>query len=228
MIVIKNKSLRNILRFLIPFILIPLVVFFGTHLLDAKKHIFISLFIALLTVGLFVSGFEKKETGTRRMVLVSIMIALCVVGRFIPFFKPVTAITIISAIYLGGESGFMVGAFSALLSNFYFGQGPWTPFQMLAWGLLGLVAGFLAKPLKANKIFLLIFGVISGIIFSIIMDVWMALSYSDTLNFQFFISSFITAIPHTVLYCVSNFLFLLILSKPFGEKLERIKVKYGV
>ena len=99
---------------------------------------------------------------------------------------------------------------------------------MLAWGLLGLVAGFLAKPLKANKIFLLIFGVISGIIFSIIMDVWMALSYSDTLNFQFFLSSFITAIPHTVLYSVSNFIFLLILSKPFGEKLERIKVKYGV
>jgi len=99
---------------------------------------------------------------------------------------------------------------------------------MLAWGLLGLLAGFLAKPLKSSKVFLLIFGVISGIIFSVIMDVWTVLSYSDTLNFQFFTASFITAIPHTILYSVSNFIFLLILSKPFGEKLERIKVKYGV
>jgi energy-coupling factor transport system substrate-specific component len=226
--IIKNDLLRKILGFIIPFILIPCVIFIGVSLFDNKKYIFISFFIALLTVCLFITGFEKKKTGTRRLILVSIMIALSVVGRFIPFFKPVTALTIISAMYLGGESGFMVGSLSALLSNFYFGQGPWTPFQMLAWGLLGLVAGFLAKPLKANKIFLLIFGVISGIIFSIIMDVWMAISYSDTLNFQFFLSSFITAIPHTVLYSVSNFIFLLILSKPFGEKLERIKVKYGV
>ncbi|MBQ2251336.1 MAG: ECF transporter S component [Clostridia bacterium] len=226
--IIKNDLLRKILGFIIPFILIPCVIFIGVSLFDNKKYIFISFFIALLTVCLFITGFEKKKTGTRRLILVSIMIALSVVGRFIPFFKPVTALTIISAMYLGGESGFMVGSLSALLSNFSFGQGPWTPFQMLAWGLLGLVAGFLAKPLKANKVFLLIFGVISGIIFSIIMDVWMALSYSDTLNFQFFLSSFITAIPHTVLYSVSNFVFLLILSKPFGEKLERIKVKYGV
>ena len=226
--IIKSELLRKILGFIIPFILIPCVIFIGISLFDNKKYIFISFFIALLTVCLFITGFEKKKTGTRRLILVSIMIALSVVGRFIPFFKPVTALTIISAMYLGGESGFMVGSLSALLSNFYFGQGPWTPFQMLAWGLLGLLAGFLAKPLKANKILLLIFGVVSGIIFSIIMDVWMALSYSDTLNFQFFLSSFITAIPHTVLYSVSNFLFLLILSKPFGEKLERIKVKYGV
>ena len=226
--IIKNDLLRKILGFIIPFILIPCVIFIGVSLFDNKKYIFISFFIALLTVCLFITGFEKKKTGTRRLILVSIMIALSVVGRFIPFFKPVTALTIISAMYLGGESGFMVGSLSALLSNFSFGQGPWTPFQMLAWGLLGLVAGFLAKPLKANKVFLIIFGVISGIIFSIIMDLWMALSYSDSLNFQFFLSSFITAIPHTVLYSVSNFIFLLILSKPFGEKLERIKVKYGV
>lgn len=228
MIVIKSRRLRSILKIVIPFILIPLAVFFGAKLLDARKHMFVSLAVALLTIYLFVAGFEKKQTGTRRMVIISIMIALSIVGRFIPFFKPVTAITIITAIYLGSESGFMVGAFSALLSNFSFGQGPWTPFQMLSWGMLGLIAGFLAKPLKANKVFLLIFGVISGIIFSIIMDVWIVLSYNDVLNVQLFFSSFIAAIPHTVLYSISNFVFLLILSKPFGEKLERIKVKYGV
>lgn len=226
--IIKNEALRKALRFIIPFVLIPCVILLGIFLFDNKKYIFISFFIALLTVCLFITGFEKKKTGTRRLIIVSIMIALSIVGRFIPFFKPVTALTIISAMYLGGESAFMVGSLSALLSNFYFGQGPWTPFQMLAWGLLGLVAGFFAKPLKSNKVLLLIFGVVSGIIFSVVMDVWFILSYSDTINISLFAASFITAIPHTVLYCVSNFIFLLILSKPFGEKLERIKVKYGV
>ena len=186
------------------------------------------MFIAILTVILFIAGFEKKEIGTRRMVIVSVMIALSIVGRMIPFFKPVTALTIITAVYLGGEAGFMVGAFSALLSNFYFGQGPWTPFQMLAWGFLGLLAGFLAKHLKRSKIFLLIFGVFSGIIFSMVMDLWTILWYHDGWNMTLYVSAMITAIPHTVLYSISNFLFLFFLSKPFGDKLQRIKIKYGI
>ena len=120
MIEIKSRLLRNALKIIVPFVLIPLAAVSGTLIFDEKKHIFVSLFVAALTIILFIASFEKKEIGTRRMVIVSVMIALSVVGRFIPFFKPVTALTVITAIYLGGESGFMVGAFSALLSNFYF------------------------------------------------------------------------------------------------------------
>lgn len=200
----------------------------GTLVFDEKKHLFVSLFIAILAIILFVIGFEKKEIGTRRTVIVSIMTALSVVGRFIPFFKPVTALTVITAIYLGGEAGFAVGAFSALISNFYFRQGPWTPFQMLAWGLIGLAAGALAKPLKKSKMFLLMFGVISGIAFSLIMDVWTVLWYNDGFDTALYLSAIVTALPHTILYSISNFLFLFYLSKPFGDKLQRIKIKYGV
>ena len=102
---------------------------------------------------LFITGFERKVTGTRRMVLVAVMTAISVLGRFIPFFKPITALTVITAMYLGGEAGFLVGSLSALLSNFYFGQGPWTAFQMLAWGLIGYVAGLIAESLKRNRVF---------------------------------------------------------------------------
>ena len=80
------------------------------------------------------------------------MVALSVTGRFIPFFKPVTALTVLTAVYLGGEAGFLCGALSAVISNFWFGQGPWTPFQMLAWGMIGLFAGLLASPLKRSRI----------------------------------------------------------------------------
>jgi len=135
---------------------------------------------------------------------------------------------VITALYLGSEAGFMVGAFSALLSNFYFGQGPWTPFQMLAWGLIGLIAGFLAKPLKKSKIFLLIFGVLSGVAFSMVMDVWTVLWYSGGFDPALYFAAWISSLPHMTLYAASNFLFLFFLAKPFGDKLQRIKIKYGI
>ena len=228
MIVIKNNKLKKILKILIPLIIIPAVAVGGSLLFDEQKHIFVSLLVAFLSLVLFITGFEKKITGTRRMVLVAVMTAISVLGRFIPFFKPITAITVITAMYLGGEAGFLVGSLSALISNFYFGQGPWTAFQMLAWGLIGFIAGLMAEPLKKNRILLLAYGVLSGIAFSFIMDVWTVLWYSAGFDIELYLLSLKAAIPHTILYAVSNFIFLFVLAKPFGEKLERIKLKYGV
>ena len=228
MIVIKNNKLKRILGLVIPFVLIPAVAICGSVLFSEQKHIFVSLVVAFFSLLLFITGFERKVTGTRRMVLVAVMTAISVLGRFIPFFKPITALTVITAMYLGGEAGFLVGAFSALLSNFYFGQGPWTAFQMLAWGLIGYVAGLIAESLKRNRALLLTYGVLSGIAFSLIMDVWTVLWYSAGFDMELYLASIIAAIPHTILYAVSNFIFLFFLAKPFGDKLERIKVKYGV
>ncbi|MBR6740569.1 MAG: ECF transporter S component [Clostridia bacterium] len=228
MLEIKDRRLRRVLRLLIPLVLIPALAVVGTLVFDAKKHIFISLMVAVLAIVLFIAGFERRQTGTRRMVIVSVMTALSVAGRFIPFFKPVTAITVITAVYLGPESGFAVGAFSALLSNFYFGQGPWTPFQMLAWGLVGLIAGYLALPLKKSRALLLAYGVLSGFVFSLAMDVWTVIWYNGGFVPKLFLSATVTALPHTLLYAVSNFAFLFFMAKPFGDKLQRIKIKYGV
>ena len=87
--------------------------------------------------------------------LTAAMTALSVSGRFLfamlPGFKPVTAIIIITALYFGAQAGFMTGALTALISNIYFGQGSWTPFQMLAWGIVGLLGGILSGYLKKNK-----------------------------------------------------------------------------
>ena len=165
MIVIKNQKLKRILGIIIPLVLIPAVAVCGSVLFSEQKHIFVSLVVAFFSLVLFITGFERKVTGTRRMVLVAVMTAISVLGRFIPFFKPITALTVITAMYLGGEAGFLVGSLSALLSNFYFGQGPWTAFQMLAWGLIGYVAGLIAESLKRNRALLLAYGVLSGIAF---------------------------------------------------------------
>lgn len=228
MIVIKNRNLRCTLKIAIPFLFIPLAVLISIMAFGKVHYLLISLIVAALAVLLFIAGFEKKQVGSRRLVLAAVMTALCIVGRFIPFFKPITAITVIAALYLGGQTAFLIGAISALLSNFYFGQGPWTPFQMMAFGLIGLIAGYISDILIKHKSLLLLYAVISGVIYSLIMDVWTVVWYSGGLDITLYLSAALTALPHTLMYAVSNFLFLWFLAKPFGEKLERIKIKYGI
>lgn len=228
MIVIQNAKARRILKKVIPFIFIPLLVLLGATVFDSRGHLIVSFGVAVLALLLFITGFERKKTGSRRLVMVSVMTALCIAGRFIPLFKPVTALTIITAMYLGGEAGFLVGALAAALSNFYFGQGPWTAFQMLAWGMLGLLAGYMQRALKKSRVLLLIFGVLAGVIYSLVMDVWTVMWYDGAFNIKLYLSAVVTALPHTIMYSISNFVFLWCLARPFGEKLERVRIKYGV
>ena len=228
MIVIRNSSIRTILKIMIPFVAIPALVLLGVYVFDDKMYSYISLVITILAIVLFISGFEQRKIGTRRMVIVVVLTVLSVVGRFFPIIKPVTAVTIIAGIYLGGEAGFLVGAMSAVISNFFWGQGPWTPFQMFAWGLIGLIAGLISKPLKNSRLMLYAYGALSGVLFSGIMDVWTVLWYNNGFNADMYLASVLTAVPMTLVYAASNVIFLIFLAGPVGKKLERIKTVYGI
>ena len=224
----KLKGLRGFIRVAVPFVLVPALAVLGTLVFDERRHLLVSLGVTVLALLLFWSGFERRQTGSRRMVVVAILTALSVVGRFIPVIKPIAAITILTALYLGGEAGFLVGSLSAILSNFYFGQGPWTPFQMLAWGLVGLIAGFLATPLKKSRVALIGYGVLAGVLFSMIMDVWSVLWYQGYFDPSYYFVAVGTSLPHMLLYAASNAIFLWWLSRPIGDKLQRLHVRYGV
>lgn len=228
MLVIRSKPLRTVIRAAVPFAIIPVLALCGAAAVGEKRHIIIAMAAAAFALLLFMAGYEKRSTGTRRMVIAAVMTALCFAGRFIPVLKPVAALTIITALYLGGETGFLVGALTALLSNFYFGQGPWTAFQMLAWGLIGLFAGLLSKPLLKSRAFLLLYGIAAGLAYSLIMDIWTVLWYAEKFDPRLYLSAILTAIPHMASYVLSNALFLALLAKPIGQKLGRVKRKYGV
>lgn len=225
---IQNARVRAVLRYMIPFLLIPSLVVLSAFVFDGQRYLIISLGIAVLALLLFFSGVERKNIGSRRMVITAIMTALAVFGRFIPLFKPITAICVMTAMYLGAEAGFLSGALSVLISNIYFGQGPWTPFQMLGFGLIGLFAGYLSQPLKRSVVLLLTYGVLSGVAYSFIMDVWTVLWYNDSFDWGLYLMALVSALPFMILYAVSNAAFLLLLRKPVGNKLSRIKIKYGV
>ena len=227
MIVIKSSKTRSFLRFFVPLALFPAVVA-GAAIIGGRAYVAGASLGALLAVLVFLAGFEQKRIGSRRLIITSVFVALSVVGRFLPLFKPVTALTMTAGIYLGRESGFAAGAFSALISDFYFGFGPWTPFQMLTWGLIGYIAGVLGESLKRSTVRQLVFGVISGLLFSALMDVWATLDFTGGFTAQTYLAALVNSLPFTALYAVSNAVFILLMSRPFGEKLTRIKIKYGI
>ncbi len=214
-------------------IAVPLVAVLGTVLFGGARYDIAMVIAAFLCCVPFFLSYESRKPSARELVLVAVMTAFSVAGRFvfaaIPFLKPVTAIVVIAAVYFGPQAGFMIGALSAVISNIYFGQGAWTPFQMLCWGLIGLAAGALGRRGLLDKpVSLCCFGVLAGGFYSVVMDVFTVLSADGEFNFSRWLAVLISALPITAVYCVSNAVFLLVLRKPLGNRLQRLKTKFGV
>lgn len=187
---------------------------------------------ALFCVPFFLY-YEKTKENSRVTVIVAVMTALAVVGRFvfaqIPGFKPVTAVTVITGVYLGPHAGFITGALAALISNIYFGQGPWTLFEMLAWGLTGFLAAILNKNgFLEKRIPLLIYGAFAGLLYSLIMDIYTVLSFTGSFSIEKYVAAIVSSSWFTGNYTVSNVVFLLLLMNPAGRIFKRIKKKYGL
>lgn len=231
----NKKALKHLVVWLIALVAVPLTVIVGITVFGAKRYAFISAAVALLSVLPFFLAFEKKSRDQReplRLSVIAVITAISIVSRiafsFTPSFKPVTAVVIIAGAFLGGEAGFMCGSLTALISNFYFGQGAFTPFQMLAWGLIGFFAGVLGRTLRKHVSILLIYGAMTGVAFSLILDVWSTIWFDGYFNFDRYLVQIVAAAPMTVSYAVSNVIFLIVLAAPFGKRLERIKTKYGL
>ncbi len=226
----KKRRLFSILFLLIS---IPLIIVIGVKLFNDRKYNLISMILALISCLPFFIRFENRKPQTREIVTIVVMASITAISRIIfaplPGFKPVTALVAITGMAFGPEAGFLTGSISALVSNMALGQGPWTPFQMMAWGLLGFIAGVLSKfNLMKNKFVLVLYSVFAGILYSLIMDIWNVLSIDGLFTLERYKIAIIAALPFTVIYIVSNIFFLLLLDKPIGKKLERIKTKYGL
>jgi uncharacterized membrane protein len=224
---------RKAINALIILLGVPITVAAGIVIWNDRNYGVISILVTVFAcVPLFIR-FEKKSVSTKELIIIAVMAALSASGRFlfapIPHFKPVTALVVITAIYFGAESGFVTGALAALVSGVSFGLGPWTPFQMFAWGFVGYLAGVAANAgWFKNRLVMLIYGALSGAVYSMILDIWTTLSMDGAFNLSRYIAAVTFAFPVTAEYAVSNIVFLLLLEKPIGEKLNRIKIKYQI
>lgn len=205
----------------------------GIQAFQDRRYVLISVAMAFFACIPFYYAYEKRKGSIRRMVLIAVMVTLAVAGRLLfsplPSIKPVSAIVIIAGIYMGAETGFLVGSLSAIVSNLFFGQGPWTPFQMLAWGVIGFVAGLPVRGVwLKNKRCLAVFGIFSGIFYSTVMNVWAAISFSGSFSWSRFVAAMLTSLPTTAGYIFADVVFLSLLSKPLGDKLNRIRIKHEI
>ena len=231
----RPLSGRTKLASVLSLLLVPLTIFIGIIYFGKRSYGVISLLVLLECMAPFALIFEGRKPKARELVLIAALCALAVAGRaalfMLPGFKPVAALVILSGVAFGGETGFLVGAMSMLTSNVLFGQGPWTPFQMFAMGLIGFLAGvsFQKGLLRAGRAPLAIFGAVSVVlVYGGIMNPASAILYQPNLSLSVLKAYYLTGFPFDLVHAAATALFLWFGAEPMLEKLERVKRKYGL
>lgn len=228
----KKSTLSTIISL---FVLIPATLLLGRFLPGRAHYLTSTLVIIFILIPFFLS-FEGKKPSARMLVLIAVLCALAVASRTVfaalPHFKPIFGVIIIAGIALGAQAGFLVGAVSAFASNFLFGQGPWTPWQMLAYGTCGLLAGLLyfrKDKLPKDPLSLGLFGFIS-VMFVVcpLLDTSTVLTTLTVFTPTAVLSIYTTAILTNLIQASCTFVTLLVISKPMLGKLDRIITKYGL
>ena len=231
----RKLTKRTLVATFLILILIPLTIYMGISFLGDRKYYFTSLLIIIETIIPFCMVFESEKPKARELIVISVLCAIAVAGRaaffMFPEFKPVVALIIIAGVCFGGETGFLVGAITGFVSNFFAGQGPWTPWQMFAFGIIGFIAGILFKKdaLQKTKASLCIFGFLATfVIYGGIMNPASIVMYQNKITLKMILSAYIVGMPLDLIHAAATAFFLWFISEPMIEKLERIKVKYGL
>ncbi|MCD7947679.1 MAG: ATP-binding cassette domain-containing protein [Oscillospiraceae bacterium] len=231
----RKLSKRTVAAAVVILLLVPLTLFIGSYYLGDRKYYFISILVILEIMLPFVMVFEGRKPQARELVVIAVLCAIGVAGRaaffMLPNFKPVMAVVIISGIAFGGETGFLVGAATMLVSNILFGQGPWTPFQMFAMGIIGFLAGLLFRKglLLRSRGAMCVYGTIAAVVvYGGIMNPVSALLWVRSLEWKTLLAYYISGFPFDLIQAAATVFFLLIAAEPMLEKLDRIKVKYGL
>ena len=232
----RNLSKRTIVASVAILLFIPLTIFAGIFYLDNRQYNIVALFVLLECMLPFILVFEGRKPKARELVTIAVLCAIGIAGRslffMLPQFKPVLALTIIAGVAFGGETGFLVGAVTMLLSNMLFSQGPWTPWQMFAMGIIGFLAGILFKKglLRRTRVSLAVFGAFAAVvIYGGIMNPASMLMYSSqAITVKALMAYYISGLPMDLVHGFGTVIFIMLAAEPMLEKMDRIKVKYGL
>lgn len=226
---------RTIAASLMILLAVPLTIFIGTTCLNDQKYLFISLLVLLEAMLPFFLVFEGRKPQARELVLIAVLCAITVAGRTafvaLPQVKPVLALIIIAGVALGGEAGFITGAIAMLVSNLYFGQGAWTPWQMFAAGIIGYLAGILFQKgfLRRSRGSLCVFGfIVTVMIYGLVMNFATMVLVRAPMNTESIIAYYAQGLPMDVIHALSTLVILFFAAEPMLEKLDHVKTKYGL
>ena len=232
----RKLSKRTVVATVLSLLCIPVTIFAGIMYLG-NQHYNVSVLLVLFECMMpFLLVFESRKPKARELVVIAVLCAIGVAGRsaffMLPQFKPVMALVIIAGVAFGAETGFLVGAVTMLASNVLFSQGPWTPWQMFSMGIIGFLAGILFRKglLRRSRGSLAVFGAFAAvIIYGGIMNPASALMYSSqNLNWEVLLAYYVSGLPMDLVHAAATVIFIFLAAEPMLEKLDRIKVKYGL
>ena len=224
----KKSHIATLLIFLIA---IPATLVLGIRLPGKWYMLTTSLVIAEILIPFFLA-FEGRRPQARELVIMAVMCALAIMSRVvmpIPHFKPVFAIIMLSGIAFGPESGFMVGAIAALASNFVYGQGAHTPWQMMAYGAGGMLTGFLFLRLPRKPWLMALVGGVTAIVWvGPLLDLSSIFLIPARINWATALAIFLSGLYVNITQAVCTIVVMLALGKPLLGMLDRLKIKYGM
>lgn len=202
-------------------------------LFNYKAYLLLSFVIIGCIMLPFFARFEIREIAGREVVLLAMLAAIAAVGRVpfagLPSVQPTSFVIIMAGLVFGAESGFIVGAVAAIVSNFFLGQGPWTPWQMYAWGMIGMSAGLLRNTWWMKKMWgKCLFGFVWGYLFGWFMNMWIVVSNLENFTWEFLVGIYVSSIYFDLAHGLSNVFFLLVFGASWLKILERFKRKYGL
>jgi Prenyltransferase and squalene oxidase repeat len=190
---------------------------------------------SFLVLGLvLLAGFawyERSRPSSQVVALVAALAALAIAGRVafaaFPNVKPTTDIVIFAGYALGSAPGFVVGALTALVSNFWFGQGPWTPWQMVAWGLCGLLGAGLAlvRPRVGRFTLAAVCG-FAGIAYGALLNFSLMATYGGDLSLQRFLALESRAVPFDAAHAIGNVTLALVAGPAMVRMLVRFRERF--
>jgi energy-coupling factor transport system substrate-specific component len=189
--------------------------------------------LALVLVAGF-GWYERRKPSARVVGLVAVLAALAVVGRLafaaIPNVKPTTDIVLFAGYALGGVPGFAVGAISAVASNVFLGQGPWTAWQMAAWGAVGIGGALLARVARGRELGRVELAVacgLAGLAFGAFMDVYQW-SFAARQDLPTYLAIAGTSLPYNLAHAFGNVAFCLLIGPVFVRSLRRYRRRFEI
>ncbi len=225
----KRSVLASVL---IIFLLIPATLFLGTRLTGRMYYLTCTLMIIEMMLPFFLV-FETRKPQARELVTLAVLCALAVASRVVfvlPNFKPIIGIVMIAGIALGPEAGFMTGAISAFASNFFFSQGPWTPWQMMAYGIGGFLAGIVFRRCKKiHPLRLGLFGFVSVMVLvGPLLDACTIFTTASTITWEYVLAVLSMGLWHNLQHAAACAATVMLLGPPLLKKIGRLKKKYGM
>ncbi|MFC2045581.1 ECF transporter S component [Chloroflexota bacterium] len=190
----------------------------------------VSAVLVALIIGAFFFEFETVAAGSKEIALIGMLGTVSAVIRIpfaaIPSIQPCTYLIICAGYVFGPIAGFMVGAITALVSNFFLGQGPWTIYQMFAWGMAGVSASYLRR-FNPDRRGLIIFGIVWGYLFGAILNLWFWTAFVYPLTPTTFLVAQLNSLWVDTAHAIANAIFMGLWGKKTIGILERFHKRFN-